>query len=371
MRRRKLSLTRTIGLLLHLAAGSRTSSQNAACVRLFEELEILGKTPTARSSITEARQKVPWQALEHLLHKAVVDEPSWFGHNAYAVDGSYVRMPKSAEIMRNFPMRTTGEFYPSCRLFCAFHISTLQPVQADVSSVFKSEHDQLRNILNRFKSGDVLVLDRGFHSLKLWKEITDHNLNFICRIRQGSLAQRAGRSKDCILKVGNQKLRVVRLKKLFVITNFIDPKHTREELLKLYKKRWVAETQFRQLKQNLNLQKFHAKTMNGIMQEIFASLLIASLTTLVAFKTAPSKIINHSLVIDIVSRHLKVFISGSKKAIQAFLRIAPKLIEFAQKPRPGRAFPRFSKQPENKWIKARRTNNHVAKGHWRHSDRYR
>lgn len=371
MRCRKLPLLRTIHLILELASGSRLSSQNSACLKLFPNLN---HCPSSRSSLTEARQKVPWTLFEHLLEKALFQGPKWKGLRVLALDGSKFWLPKSNSVLKQFKMRKTGEFYPGAQLVCAYDVMTSQPVSADLDSVFASEHNQAQRLTKKFKQGDLLLLDRGFQSKKLWISLLGAKLHFICRVRSNT-TQWMGKSKDRVIEIDGHLIRYVREGNVIVATSLLRAKiFPRHDVIDLYKKRWTAETGFRRLKQTLNLQSFHSRTENGIRQELFASLLLLALLAGIGYCAQPRT--GHQVNFDLTAFAFfgempSILFSRRPVARNCLRKLLQTIVQFTQPPRTGRSFPRFSKQPANRWISARRTNNHVQSGHWKCSNPYR
>jgi len=65
-----------------------------------------------------------------------------------------------------------------------------------------------------------------------------------------------------------------------VLTTLVDPSFSRSALRNLYGARWGIEEFFKTLKQVGKIESFHARSKNGILQEIYAFLLLQTLTVL-------------------------------------------------------------------------------------------
>lgn len=317
-------------------------------------------------------------------------DAQWKGHTVRAVDGTYVTLPLSKSVLSKFPLRKTGEHFPKARLTCAVNVITGQPGYLDVGNIHSSERDQLEKLVYKFGDGDILLLDRGFRSSKLWEKIHRKKQYFINRITiydgANDLAHKLLKSNknDIAVDYKGLNIRLVRgvkrKKKAPVVlaTNLLDAKkYTRKSLLKLYMRRWEVETNYKKLKQNLRLKNFHAQTYNGVMQELLACSLLLSLVQGLMWLSRPEKAqyrINFNAAMESVWQNMQLFISGHKN-IDDTLRALQKLLREIRcmlvKERPGRSFPRVSYQAENKWIKIRRKRNHVQKDHWKWSDQYR
>lgn len=95
-------------------------------------------------------------------------------------------------------------------------------------------------------------------------------LDRICCVNREKIALRA-------------RLRVVRYyiegKEYVLVTSLLDPNSfSRKSLMDLYHQRWGIEEFFKTLKQDCQLEFFHSKTKNGIMQELYASLFLCSIS---------------------------------------------------------------------------------------------
>lgn len=66
-----------------------------------------------------------------------------------------------------------------------------------------------------------------------------------------------------------------------IITNLPFDDFPPEELKRLYAMRWGIETSFKELKFTVGLMLFHAKKMESIYQEIFASLIMYNFTQII------------------------------------------------------------------------------------------
>jgi hypothetical protein len=378
--------------------GYAISSQN-----YFEEwnqLFFTELTAASRSSLCEARQKIHWRAFEYLLQEtdrnihqegSLPESSRWRGHVVRAIDGTKLTLPHSEEILEYFPQRTSGPIvshYPFAVMMTAVNVFTGHPCSARIQNMHGSEHEMLLSMLSEFKTGDIALLDRGLISKPLWLALADRGQFHITRLSQGkgryiaSLLLKSNR-KELIVSLevkdpeGLQgekrilKLRLIRGKKqkdgkyLILITNLLDAqKYPRSAILDLYRKRWEAETLYHRVKNLLALPKFHARTLNGIMQEIYANLLILSWTALLVMQTVQEKRINHSKIMpnfknatEVMRRHLPQLLELPSIKSQRNALIG-QMIDQAQrvlcKKQLGRSYPRYSRQPINKWTFAKK-----------------
>ncbi|MBF0607362.1 MAG: transposase [Magnetococcales bacterium] len=61
-----------------------------------------------------------------------------------------------------------------------------------------------------------------------------------------------------------------------LITNLSDQTvYTREDIIDLYFRRWAIEGGYRDEKVSMEIEKFHSKTVNGVMQELYAVMIMS------------------------------------------------------------------------------------------------
>ncbi|RYZ61238.1 MAG: hypothetical protein EOP09_20215, partial [Proteobacteria bacterium] len=150
------------------------------------------KDAIARSSFTEARAKIKWQAFECLL-KASQCLPRyddlWNGLRVKAVDGTYLTLPNENDLFKAFPRRGK-ELYPKCLLVTVADVVTGQPQEAIATKYNGSERDELLNLTSLEPKKDLALLDRGFSGIKIFTKLIERGILFIARVRtdeKGSL----------------------------------------------------------------------------------------------------------------------------------------------------------------------------------------
>jgi len=330
-----------------------------------------------RSSYCEARDKLSWEGIAYLLERASLEnhnvEPErWRGHRVRAVDGSCLQLPRSDEILSKFPTRSGGfgeTYYPYAYLFVAADIFTSQVVHTMIGNKFSSERENLQELLNGFGRGDIAILDRGLDGKNVWKAFEDHGQKYLGRLRARGISRLKfnPRLKDQIVEVQLEseeimKIRVVRGPKfktgnhLFLATNLLDCKrYDRKGLLDLYKKRQAVEDVFLNLKNTLHAKNIRSKKINGVLQEIYAALtmtsIIAGLRYLFEKKTRDRRI-SFKAICWHIETAFEVLLEP--KPSKQLSRLFKDIAKFNHLRQPGRSFPRYSRQPEPKWINEKR-----------------
>jgi hypothetical protein len=338
-----------------------------------------------RSSFCEARDKLSWEAFAYLLNKSSLENRSefemerWLGHRVRAVDGTNVQLPCSEEILATFPRRRSlvGEVhYPQLHLTVAADVFTCQPTHSIVHDKHFSERDDLLDFLKTFDKGDVALLDRGFDGKRVWQSFDDVGQHYVARIRaRGACVLSFNPSKkDQTIETKNEsgkimKIRIIRGNRfrngdyLFLATNLLDAKkYERTAVLDLYKRRQAVEDVFLNLKNTLHAKNIRSKKVNGVLQEVYAALTMTSIVAGIRYlfeHTIKRRRINYKAITWRIETAIEVLVRPLSRA--RLNRIFHGICSFQHLQQPDRMYPRWSLQPEQKWIKERRKVTYRAK----------
>lgn len=351
--------------------------------------------PVRSTSVSEARSKLQWQAFEYLLDATNLESHRlpqslrFKEHLTRAIDGTSFFTPRTDELLRYFNPRTTtseeGEtHYPYGMLVTAINVFTGQPVAACVDDHRASERDLLKRLIRKFNSGDLSLLDRGLGGAKIYLEYEKHGQFFIHRAQ--STAERAtpgyvrafiesGKKQQVIdIQAFDEErdeevtitLRLIRgpddsdAKPIVFATNLLDrARYPRSEIIDLYKKRWSCETLYDRVKNLLRLERFHARNYNGVLQEIFANLLILSLTALSVTSVVEEDEVDSEVELpsfknatEVIRRHLFSIVDRrieGQNPRRLMKHILSEVRAVTYSIRPGRSYPRVSMQPIQSW----------------------
>lgn len=372
--------------------GYDVSSQN-----YFRELSTeidLEIAPVRHQSVSEARAKLKWEGFEYLLDSAnlendeLSDRFKFKGHTTRAIDGTSFFTPRSDELMEHFSCRNTSSaegstHYPYGLCVSAINVFTGQPTAAIVGDYKLSERQLLTQVISKFDKKDLSLLDRGLGSKAVYLAYHLSGQFFIHRAKttgdrvaiyiQDFLTSK---KKQKVQKItvrdeesGDDVQMELRLilgpidsegKPIVFVTNLLDKKkYKRIDIKNLYQKRWSVETLYNRVKNLLCLEKFHARTYNGVMQEIFANLLALSLAAVAVTAVVNQKKLdpeqtlpNFKNATEVIRRNLfniidhKIYGKRPKAiARQILVEVADVLYQV----RPNRSFPRVSMQPIKKW----------------------
>jgi len=201
--------------------------------------------------------------------------------------------------------RSKRSDYPQMRLLSVFDLHTgLLLAQFDFASD-RHESPLLRHLLGLpgvVRPGDTLVCDRGFVSFANFALLKSLGVHFVARLpktlcatattgrrrfvraggkgggrvvwdkparRPGGVARRAWRRCDASLELRQARVRVGRGRSRGRLTLVTDLTTTAaRQLATWYRRRWEIETNFRHLKQTLNLEFLTCRTVAGVKREL-------------------------------------------------------------------------------------------------------
>jgi hypothetical protein len=354
------------------------------------ELEIVPRLtpPPQKSSFCKARRKLPAKYFQEMFRRAIeraeTVEPRrlWKGHRLFATDGMKVSLPHSAALKEHFgcPKTTGGEaHYPQALLSELFNVLTDEVYDYTLSPGTASEREQALMHLERLREGDVVLHDRNYPSYEMFWEYRKRKVHFVMRMPLGhwkivDAFLAAGAVDQCVtlnMPASTRKIyrddatvpkhMTVRLIRVtlptgeieVLITSLLNRKcYPTKALQELYIVRWPIEEGNKSLKCHQALEKFHAKDVNGILQEVHAHYLLMALTRLLMLQAAlvaraPEQYygLSYKSAADFVSNDLVILIftqepNRKKRVLHEILLMIARVYE---KPRYHRSYPRWSR----------------------------
>lgn len=243
------------------------------------------------------------------------DNPAclWHGFSVFAIDGSKYNLPATKEIREKYDpdsglgMPGKGH-YPTCLVSTLYDVFRRLPIARTVVGIKEAdERKEAKKLLpclpNPSKS--VCLFDQGYPSFDIIFYLLNSFLGYFvfrCPISSSFPAIatfiKSGRKeakiwitpsnsflsklaakdrKDCCAI----KIRIVKLRHpdgtiSVLLTNLYKTNlFPRKEIIDLYFKRWSIETHYRDEKVVLEIEKFHTKKINGILQELYAVMIMS------------------------------------------------------------------------------------------------
>jgi Transposase DDE domain len=379
-----------VAVMLLTRPDQRTSYASVLTDLALESCRALGAVAaTAKSSLSVARKKVPVAVFRQVLQR-LVDHlgavlPGRLAHYGdrrfFALDATSLVCPRCDSTLRDLdaPSQNPWLFahYPRALVVVAFDVVRRLPLDWVLLAKGAGERAAVAPLLSRFRRGDVLILDRGYPARWLLELLVRQGIDVVMRMTAAKagawpevkrfLASGAKTAViDCRLPDGSTAtVRVIKRPALrgrplkhqrretMVILTTLLPKHGFEanDIIDLYGKRWGIETLFREMKEAFAIERFHARSTEGIQQEIAAVLMWVALTSAIHAAVeeglTDGKRANRTVSREIARVSLAAALSGGAMVnLHAGISEARR---HAYKPRPGRSFPRVSKLPFGRW----------------------
>lgn len=253
----------------------------------------------SQQSISEARQKIRYQAFQELFERMrdkmlqIEDLDLFHGYRLFAIDGTTVQLKNVPELKEHFGAKTPCEGEVFARMSIIFDVLNEFIVDAELAPFQKGERQMAVEGVKRI-SGQaekcLYLMDRGYWSPELYAEIIESGNAFLARVPNGVTTEiRSGAERISIEYQG--KTYWLRCKRFILnsgetetlVTNLTEDKLSAEEMEELYHLRWGIETKYNELKNDLAISTLPGKTNNSLMQDFYATLVVSNLATLASY----------------------------------------------------------------------------------------
>ena len=274
------------------------------------------------SAFSQARQKLKHTAFKELYEgmttlydeMAIDDYKKFLGFRCIAIDASRIILPNMPEITDFFGATKIhtqhGDFgtYTHAMCECAYDMLNNLVVKTSINHCNSYEVDLAVALLDSLGSNDLLIFDRGYAAYEMMANLMQRKRNFIIRLSAASFSaanemfddEQSPWSKIVTINVPrSQKSDIknadlpeqiqIRLVKVILstgetevlATSLLDEKYTQETFKELYWLRWGVETFFGKIKGRLNLENFTGKSLESVLQDFWATILLSNLETIV------------------------------------------------------------------------------------------
>ena len=378
-----------ISLLVYMAADGGRRGYQHLLDGFWHDANLNGvplpvAAPVSAAAFCNARKKLGWTAIRQLLQDAAGDFDDRYGRRhrlhrrrVLAVDATQFPVQRTPELWKEFESPSGGHT-PQIMLSVLFDVVAKVPIDAVIAPCVSDERALLAPLLSKTREGDILLLDRGYPSYALIDLLLEQKLDFVIRVRttEGFAAvERFLRSKQAEADVvltpwsskrprpfSDRRLRAVRRvgpggEAQVFLTTLSRREFSHVAICDLYTRRWQIELFYRLEKCDyIGHRQFHAKSADGVRQEVYAFLLFAAISrTLMAAASrasdTPYERLSQKSSLLATARALTVLLLDSEPAV-ARRRLAALLDHIASRldPKPRqRACPRQSFKPRSRW----------------------
>lgn len=340
-----------------------------------------------KGALSQARKKLNSWGFSRLNEVAVesfyaeAEYYVWHGMRLLSVDGSTSILPNHPSVQEQFPPCAFGPQNTSLRslgrISMLYDVLNHLALDARMDPFQVSERTQLQAHLNKVERGDLLLLDRGYPSFKLFFELHARGIEYCMRLnhkwwklaktfvesdQQDEIIQFSLPEKHkaaLIESLGNVPEQLsIRLIKVslpgggteVLATSLIDQqKYSQEDVSHLYTYRWNEEEAFKLLKARMDLADYSGKTVDAVLQDFHAKVFMLTLMAAYAHpieervrneykadqnRKYDQKINRTSALASLRDMLVPLFVRKSfEKSIQAFDELVIKTREIVRKDR--------------------------------------
>lgn len=296
----------------------------AAVARVVTLCIALGRTPPSpdTGAYCRARQRLPLVLVQHLTYyvaneaeRRVPKSWKWKDRNVKLIDGSTLSTPDTPALQQAYPQPSSqrkGVGFPLIRMVVLLSLATamvhgmaMGPGQGKATG----ETALFRQLLDRLKSGDVVLGDRYFCSYFMIALLRARGVDCVTRLHQRRTAdfrrgRRLGQGDHVVtwprperpewmdeatyasmpesLEIRELHVQVnqpgYRVQSLIVVTTLTDAdEYTHDDIAELYHQRWLVELDLRSLKITLRMDVLRCLTPAMVEKEIWVCLLANNL----------------------------------------------------------------------------------------------
>ena len=299
-------------------------SCTAAVARVVVLLVALGRKPCSQNTgaYCKARAKLPEKVIRRLTlevadgcEQRLPDAWLWHGRHVHLVDGTTVSMPDTPANQAAYPQQAAqqkGLGFPITRMVVLLWLATAMVTGMAMGPYAGKETGEmalLRQLLDRFTEGDVLLADRYYCSYFMIVLLLALGVDFAVRFHQRRTAdfrrgERLGRGDHVVewtrpakpdwmdqetydqmpesIELREVRVRVdqpgFRTDSFVVVTTLSDAEeYPADEIAELYHQRWLIELDIRAIKVSLGMDVLRCKTPEMVRREVWTCLLAYNL----------------------------------------------------------------------------------------------
>ncbi|MCH8968350.1 MAG: IS4 family transposase [Planctomycetes bacterium] len=369
----------------------------AAVARVIVLLVALERGPC--SSNTGAYCRARGKLSETVIRRLAVDladgcerqlDPArlWHGRHVYLVDGTTVSMPDTPENQEAYPQPThqpQGLGFPLARVVVLLSLATGMLTDLAMGPYAGKETGEtalLRQLLKRFRPGDILLGDRYFCSYFMIALLQEMGVDFVTRVHQLRTidfrrGRRLGQGDHVVLwsrpqrpkwmdpqtydrmpasiEVREVHVRIsepgFRTESFVAVTTLMAAAvYAKDDIAELYHSRWQAELDIRAIKITMGMDILRCKTPEMVRKEMWTCLLAYNLIRQTLLQSAqkagvPPRALSFTAAVQsIAASWLVIVLSDDALAALLIDAASVSLAEHVVGDRPGRLEPRAIKR---------------------------
>jgi hypothetical protein len=258
----------------------------------------------------QARMRLPWDILPRLRCALAAQAQKaaglWHDLRVKVLDGTSISMPDTVKNQRAYPQpggQEPGCGFPLLKLVGVFSLASGALLDYAKGNKHQHELNLLQKLMDQFKTGDLVLADRGFNSYTLLALLLLRGAHSLFRLHQRRPAdlrkgKRLGKndrlmtwrkpwmgqrprylSKAIWKRIPAElSVRVVRftlavpgfrVHSVTLVTTLLDPvAYPAQELARLYARRWQIELWFRDVKTSMGMEALRCKSPKMAHKEL-------------------------------------------------------------------------------------------------------
>ncbi len=321
-RNRRYSPQKTLELFVTQFINGNQSCQNIVLkesIKTCSEKNYLCSIDTG--AYCKARKRLPDKMMSNLVKKVgehiANSKPAadWKGFKIKLVDGTILSMPGTVENQQEHPqprIQKPGIGFPLLRIVAIISLATGSIVDYTHAPYIGKGHGEtslFHRMIPNLEEQDLVLADRLYPNYFVVAALCQQNISFIMKSHIGRKidfrkGKRPGKNDQIVVWKKPKKpewmseekyqllpdelsIRQVKEGEKTLATNLLDAKEYRKnEMFKVYHLRWGIETDFRNIKQTMQLDILKCKTPAMIRKEIAACFIAYNLICLCMTKSA-------------------------------------------------------------------------------------
>jgi len=332
---------------VHLIAGRNREGYGHALTRTWEDLSLPFVEIPVKSALTQARGRISFRFFRDIFEEQIEqfeeERPTYKGFHIYGVDGDQMSLPAASEILehgyRGYPSPGKKETY-----FPRMYVTHAVDVMSGVSKAIRysphnDEHPFACRLARSYEKNSITLYDRLHLSAELIRAHHQAGNHFVVRCRRGATFSEVktffrSHQRNLVFEMDGIPVRLVKVRNpktdhdaVFATSLPVGFLRNRE-IRQLYGYRWTCETTFRDFTSTLKAEQWHAKTLNGILQEFYAALWLMNFAKIEIFRrTKPQKDFmcvtykkpNFKLIVDFLRDHFAQALIHVSRAFESRL----------------------------------------------------
>ncbi len=373
-----------------ILVGILTSAKRSLSVeidRLIDKLDTNGYVEYTKQAYSQARQNLKPEVFLD-LNQTVLKEiyskeyKRYKGYRVSAIDGSVIALPNTEEMKKKYGVYNENKVeYPAGRMSVRYDVLNKVIIDQDIVGFKESERKSAEKFIGNIEKAEkeLIILDRGYPSVKLIKDMEEKGIKYIFRVSKSFLKEinEFTRGKEIdkdieieinptrivhneIAKVKGKIILYIRCVRIYLenteeilLTNLEREEVSVEDLKYLYKKRWEIETNYNTMKNVLELENYTGETEIAVKQDFYATILLINISSILV-KEAQEEIdkkkkkskykykVNINVAVGIFKKELIDILLEENREIarKRYNKLIKKMSKYIQPVREGRKYNR-------------------------------